>query len=65
MFHPFFKNHGPISVSEIVKYLNIKIDNLNLDQNITDIKDGRKPNTLVATIKSHCLNVPTLLIEHL
>jgi catechol 2,3-dioxygenase-like lactoylglutathione lyase family enzyme len=33
--------------------------------NITDIKDGRKPNTLVATIKSHCLNVPTLLIEHL
>ena len=33
--------------------------------NITDIKDGRKPNTLVATIKSHCSNVPTLLIEHL
>ena len=33
--------------------------------NITDIKEGRKPNTLVATIKSHCLNVPTLLIEHL
>jgi catechol 2,3-dioxygenase-like lactoylglutathione lyase family enzyme len=32
---------------------------------ITDIKDGRKPNTLVATIKSHCSNVPTLLIEHL
>ena len=33
--------------------------------NVTDIKDGRKPNTLVATIKSHCSNVPTLLIEHL
>ena len=32
---------------------------------ITDVKDGRKPNTLVATIKSHCSNVPTLLIEHL
>jgi hypothetical protein len=32
---------------------------------ITDIKDGRKPNTLVATIKSHCSSVPTLLIEHL
>jgi catechol 2,3-dioxygenase-like lactoylglutathione lyase family enzyme len=32
---------------------------------ITDIKDGRKPNTLVATIKSHCSNVPSLLIEHL
>ncbi len=33
--------------------------------NITDVKDGRKPNTLVATIKSHCSNIPTLLIEHL
>ena len=32
---------------------------------ITDVRDGRKPNTLVATIKSHCSNVPTLLIEHL
>ena len=32
---------------------------------ITDIKDGRKPKTLVATIKSHCANIPTLLIEHL
>ncbi len=32
---------------------------------ITNIKDGRKPNTLVATIKSHCLDIPTLLIEHL
>ena len=32
---------------------------------ITDIKDGRKPKTLVATIKSHCSEVPTLLIEHL
>ena len=32
---------------------------------ITNIKDGRKPNTLVATIKSHCSDVPTLLIEHL
>ena len=33
--------------------------------NVTDIKDGRKPKTLVATIKSHCAEVPTLLIEHL
>ena len=33
--------------------------------NVTDIKDGRKPKTLVATIKSHCADVPTLLIEHL
>ena len=33
--------------------------------NVTDVKDGRKPKTLVATIKSHCADVPTLLIEHL
>ena len=32
---------------------------------ISDVKDGRKPKTLVATIKSHTCNVPTLLIEHL
>ena len=32
--------------------------------NITPIKDGLKENTLVATIKSHTHNVPTLLIEH-
>ena len=31
---------------------------------ITSIKDGLKENTLVATIKSHTHNVPTLLIEH-
>ena len=32
---------------------------------ISDVKEGRKPNTLVATIKSHTCNIPTLLIEHL
>jgi catechol 2,3-dioxygenase-like lactoylglutathione lyase family enzyme len=32
---------------------------------ISDVKDGRKPSTLVATIKSHTCNIPTLLIEHL
>ena len=31
---------------------------------VTPIKDGLKENTLVATIKSHTHNVPTLLIEH-
>ncbi len=31
---------------------------------VTDIKSGLKENTLVATIKSHTNNVPTLLIEH-
>jgi len=32
---------------------------------ITPIKSGVKKNTLVATVKSHNHNVPTLLIEHL
>ena len=32
---------------------------------VTPIKDGFKKGTLVATIKSHTCNVPTLLIEHL
>ena len=32
---------------------------------VTSIKKGIKENTLVATIKSHTHNVPTLLIQHL
>ena len=32
---------------------------------ITPIKEGRKPNTLVSTVKSGTYNIPTLLIEHL
>tara|TARA_B100001250_G_scaffold411748_1_gene441121 strand:+ start:102 stop:1082 length:981 start_codon:yes stop_codon:yes gene_type:complete len=39
MSHPFFKNHGPILISEILKYLNIKIENLQNDNKILDIKD--------------------------
>jgi len=31
---------------------------------ITPIKKGIKENTLVATLKSHTHNVPTLLIQH-
>ena len=31
---------------------------------VTPIKEGLKKGTLVATIKSHNCNVPTLLIEH-
>lgn len=29
----------------------------------SEIRDGRKPGTRVATVKSHCLDLPTLLIE--
>jgi len=32
---------------------------------VSDIKDGLKENTLVATVKSHTHNVPTLIIQHL
>ena len=32
---------------------------------VTPIKKGIKDNTLVATIKSHTSNIPTLLIQHL
>ena len=31
---------------------------------VSDIKDGLKENTLVATVKSHTHNVPTLIIQH-
>lgn len=30
---------------------------------LTDIREGRKPGTRVATVKSHCLDIPTLLIQ--
>ncbi len=39
MHHPFFKNQGPIKVSEIVTYLNININTINEDKKIYDIKD--------------------------
>lgn len=32
---------------------------------MTEVKDGRKPNTLVTTVKSHTCNIPTLLIQQL
>ena len=31
---------------------------------VSEIREGRKPGTRVCTVKSHTLNVPTLLIEH-
>ena len=31
---------------------------------VSEVRDGRKPGTRVCTVKSHCANVPTLLIEH-
>ncbi len=30
---------------------------------LSDVRDGRKPGTKVATVKSHALGIPTMLIE--
>ena len=39
MINPFFKNNGPFALSEILKDLNLELDSLNEDLNITDIQD--------------------------
>lgn len=30
---------------------------------LSPVREGRKPGTRVATVKSHCLDIPTLLVE--
>ena len=44
MSNPFFKNHGPIKISEIIKLLNININDQYKDQEIQDIKDLSSSN---------------------
>ena len=39
MFNPFFKNHGPLTISEIIQSLNINMDITHQDKEIHDIKD--------------------------
>ena len=39
MLNPFFKNHGPILISDIIKFLDIKVTKLNLNLKANDIKD--------------------------
>ena len=39
MLNPFFKNHGPILVSDILKFLNVEIDIVKKDFELNDIKD--------------------------
>ena len=39
MINPFFKNKGPYKFCEIQNVLNLKIDQINKDIEITDIKD--------------------------
>ena len=35
------------------------------DVAVSEVREGRKPGTRVCTVKSHCLDVPTLLVQHL
>ena len=39
MFNPFFKNHGPFSISDILKTINVKNSVINLNFKVKDIKD--------------------------
>ena len=39
MQHPFFKNKGPLKISDILSILNLNNVYIDIDQNITDIKD--------------------------
>ena len=39
MLNPFFKNHGPFKIADICKNLDLKINNLNNEYKINDIKD--------------------------
>ena len=39
MSNPFFKNHGPFKISEIMELLNIKLDIINKNDEVYDIKD--------------------------
>lgn len=50
-------------VVESIEEAHERLINKNID--VTPIKKGLKKGTLVATIKSHTCNVPTLLIEHI
>jgi hypothetical protein len=50
----------------VVKDIKATYDRLiSEDLEVSEVIDGRKPNTLVATVKSHTCNIPTLLIQHL
>ena len=39
MSNPFFKNHGPLKVSDIIKSLNLTISGIDNHSEIYDIKD--------------------------
>ena len=39
MINPFFKNNGPLKIFDILKILNLDLDNNLKDQEVFDIKD--------------------------
>ena len=39
MASPFFKNHGPINILEILNSLKIDSNNFNLKNSVNDIRD--------------------------
>jgi len=39
MLNPFFKNNGPFKISSILELIDIKQDQLSIDQDVIDIKD--------------------------
>ena len=44
MSNPFFKNHGPFTISEILNFLDIKINDLQGETQVKDIKDLSNAN---------------------
>ena len=43
MFNPFFKNHGPFKISELISLIDCK-EKINIDKEITDINDLNSAN---------------------
>ena len=39
MDNPFFKNHGPFKISELLKTINLEENKIQTDTEISDIKD--------------------------
>ena len=52
MSHPFFKNYSPIKISEIIETLNLKINNLEKETEVLDIKD------LLSSIQKNIKKLP-------
>ena len=45
MLNPFFKNHGPFKISELLRTINLKDNKIQTDSEISDIKDLNSSNT--------------------